>query len=60
MLAQARAKGVYRNLICCDLTVRIGHADASYDAGVCIGRLEEFNYMTELDRPGWPLVAAKR
>ena len=114
MLAQARAKGVYRNLICGDLTARIGLADASYDAGVCIGsmgaghvgaehvpellrplqrgaafvvimngmyyrtggfeaafrrleseglwcigRLEEFNYMTELDRPGWLLVATK-
>lgn len=25
-----------------------------------IHRLEEFNYMTELDRPGWLLVAAKQ
>jgi len=25
-----------------------------------IHRLEEFNYMTQLDRPGWLLVAEKR
>ena len=31
------------------------------DAGVWqIHKLEDFNYMTELDRPGWLLVASKR
>jgi len=115
MLHQARAKGVYRNLICADLTAKLALADASFAAATCIGsmgaghvgaaqvpellrplaagapfvivmngayytaggfdtafreleregawkilRLEEFNYMTELDRPGWLLVAEKR
>jgi hypothetical protein len=114
MLDQAREKGVYRNLVCGDLTRRIGLDDAIYDAGLCIGsmgaghvgaghvpellrplrqgglfiiimngmyyrsggfdtafrdmqeeglwlirRLEEFNYMTRLERPGWLLVAEK-
>ena len=115
MLARARAKGVYRNLVCVDLTHRIALDDAVYDAATCIGsmgagdvgaqqppellrplspgapfviimnatyyldggferafrqlekeglwrirRLEEFNYMSELNRPGWLLVAAKQ
>ncbi len=114
MLSQARAKGVYRNLLCADLTGTIALDDERYDAGCCIGsmgaghvgaehipellrplapgaifiiimngayyrsggfdrafqalqdagswqilKLEEFNYMTELDRPGWLLVASK-
>ena len=114
MLAQARAKRVYRNLLCGDLTASIALDDAVYDAALCIGsmgaghigaqhlpelirplrqggvfviimngmyyesggfeaafrqpetdglwrieRLEEFNYMTELERPGWLLVASK-
>ncbi len=114
MLAQARAKGVYRHLLCADLTAPIALDDAGYDAGCCIGsmgaghvgaehipellrplargavfviimngayyesggfdrafralqdagswqilKLEQFNYMTELDRPGWLLVARK-
>ena len=112
MLEQARAKQVYRNLLCVDLTARIPLQDHSYAAGLCIGsmgaghvgaqhvaemlrpirpggpfvitmngtyyesgefesafrqledaglwaitKLEEFNYMTELVRPGWLLVA---
>ena len=112
MLAQARAKQVYRNLMCGDLTASIALDDSVYDAALCIGsmgaghigaqhvpelirplrqggvfviimngtyyesggfeaafrqlesdglwhieRLEEFNYMTELERPGWLLVA---
>ncbi len=115
MLAQAREKGIYRNLIRGDLTARIELEDGSYDAATCIGsmgaghvgaehvaellrplkpggpivvimnsayylsggfegafrqlesdglwriqRLEEFNYMTELERPGWLLVAENR
>jgi len=115
MLARAREKGVYRSLLCGDLTDRIGLDDAIYDAATCIGsmgaghvgaqhlpellrplrpgapfviimnasyyfsggferafrqveneglwrihRLEEFNYMTELNRPGWLLVAARQ
>lgn len=114
MLQQARDKGVYRNLMCADLTEKLVLAEASYAAATCIGsmgaghvgaahvpellrplaagaplviimngayytaggfdaafrelendgawkilRLEEFNYMTELDRPGWLLVAEK-
>ncbi len=114
MLAQARAKDLYRNLFCGDLTAAIGLEDRVYDAAVCIGsmgaghvgaqhvpelirplksdgifivimngmyyetggfeqafrrleldgvwrisRLEQFNYMTELERPGWLLVAAR-
>lgn len=114
MLEQARAKGVYRNLLCADLTAGLALAEASYAAATCIGsmgaghvgaahvpellrplragapfvvimngayftaggfeaafrglesegawkilKLEEFNYMTELDRPGWLLVAEK-
>ncbi len=113
MLEQARAKAVYRNLFCADLTTEIALDDQVYDAGLCIGsmgaghigashvpelirplrkdgvfvvimngayydsggferafrgieheglwriqRLEKFNYMTELERPGWLLVAA--
>ncbi len=112
MLEQARAKGLYRHLMCADLTTRLALDDRVYDAGLCIGsmgaghiaashvpelirpirqngifvaimngayydsggferafrdlerdrlwriqRLEQFNYMTELDRPGWLLVA---
>ena len=115
MLARARAKGVYRNLVCGDLTAAIGLADGSYDAATCIGsmgaghvgaghvpellrplkrsaplvvimngayyesggfdtafrrmqddgiweidRLEPFNYMAALERPGWLLLARKR
>lgn len=114
MLAQARAKKVYRYLACGDLTAGIALADSSYDAATCIGsmgaghvgaehvcemlrplrggapfvvimngayydsggfeqafrnlerdgvwritRLEEFNYMTRLDRPGVLLAAEK-
>ncbi len=114
MLAQARAKNLYRNLLCGDLTDAIALGDEVYDAAVCIGsmgaghigaqhvpelirplknegifivimngmyyetggfeqafrgledngtwrirRLERFNYMTELDRPGWLLVASR-
>ncbi|MDJ0776634.1 MAG: class I SAM-dependent methyltransferase [Gammaproteobacteria bacterium] len=114
MLTQARAKGVYRSLLCADLTGPIALADATYGAACCIGsmgaghvaaehvpemlrplapggifvaimngayyesggfeqafralqdagswqirKLEQFNYMTELDRPGWLLVAQK-
>ncbi len=114
MLEQARAKGVYRHLLCADLTAPLALAGASYAAATCIGsmgaghvgaahvpellrplragapfvvimngayfmagefeaafrglesagawkilRLEEFNYMTELERPGWLLVAEK-
>jgi predicted TPR repeat methyltransferase len=114
MLEQARAKQVYRHLLCADLTARIPLDDASYAAGLCVGsmgaghvgaqhvpemlrplkagglfvltmndsyyqtgnfdkafrqmqddglwsiqKLEEFNYMTELVRPGWLLVAIK-
>ncbi|MDH3221739.1 MAG: class I SAM-dependent methyltransferase [Gammaproteobacteria bacterium] len=115
MLEQAREKGVYRNLVCADLTLEIAVADGIFEAGVCIGsmgaghvgarhvpgllrpirpgglfvivmngkyydsggfdrafakieadglwqirKLEEFNYMTRLERPGWLLVAEKR
>lgn len=115
MLEQARAKQVYRNLVCGDLTTRIELDDAIYDAATCIGsmgaghvgtqhlpellrplkaeglfiiilngayyisggfeqafrqlesdgswrirRLEEFNYMSQLERPGWLLVAEKQ
>ena len=114
MLEQARAKQVYRNLLCIDLTAPIPLDDECYDAGLCIGslgaghvgaehvaemlrpvrtgglfvltmngtyydsgdfervfrrmeadglwsidKLEEFNYMTELVRPGWLLVATR-
>ena len=114
MLARARAKNLYRNLFCGDLTAAIALDDRVYDAAVCIGsmgaghigarhvpelirplksdgifiaimngkyydtggfeqafrgleddgiwrihRLEQFNYMTELDRPGWLLVASR-
>lgn len=115
MLEQARAKVVYRDLICADLTASLDIASDRYDAGCCIGsmgaghvgaehvpelmrpikkdglfvvilngvyyqtggfetafreleaegvwrieKLESFNYMTELDRPGWLLAAVKR
>ena len=115
MLEQARAKQVYRNLQCIDLTARIPLEDNCYAAGLCVGslgaghvgaqhvaemlrpikrdglfvltmngsyfesgnfeqtfwqmqddglwsilKLEEFNYMTELVRPGWLLVAVKQ
>ena len=115
MLEQARAKQVYRNLLCADLTVRIPLAEGAYAAGLCIGslgaghvgaqhvvemlrpirrggqfvltmngtfyhsggfeqtfqqmqddglwsiiKLEEFNYVTEMVRPGWLLVAVKQ
>jgi SAM-dependent methyltransferase len=115
MLEQARAKQVYRHLLCADLTARIPLEDESYAAGLCIGsmgaghvgaqhvpellrpirrgglfvltmnggyyqsggfgqafrqmqddglwsihKLEEFNYMTKLVRPGWLLVATKQ
>ena len=114
MLEQARAKQVYRRLLCADLTARIPLDDASYEAGLCVGsmgaghvaaqhvpemlrpiqqgglfviimngtyfcsggfeqafqkmqddglwsiqKLEEFNYMTRLVRPGWLLLASK-
>ncbi len=115
MLEQARAKQVYRHLLCVDLTARIALDDETYAAGLCVGslgaghvgahhvaemlrpirrgglfvltmngtyyqsgefeqvfrqmqddglwsihKLEEFNYMTELERPGWLLVAVKQ
>ena len=115
MLAQARDKGVYRNLLCADLTGPVALADEVYAAATCIGsmgaghigtehvpellrplspggllvvimngayyeaggfeekfrqleregrwcihRLEELNYMTELTRPGWLLLAEKQ
>jgi SAM-dependent methyltransferase len=115
MLEQARAKQVYRNLLCADLTARIPLEDDCYGAGLCVGslgaghvgaqhvaemlrpirsdgllvltmngsyyqsgnfeqtfrqmqddglwsivKLEEFNYMTRLVRPGWLLVAVKQ
>jgi SAM-dependent methyltransferase len=115
MLEQARAKQVYRNLLCADLTARVPLEDDCYGAGLCVGslgaghvgaqhvtemlrpiscdglfvltmnggyfesgnfeqtfwqmqddglwsilKLEEFNYMTELVRPGWLLVAVKQ
>jgi SAM-dependent methyltransferase len=115
MLEQARAKQVYRHLLCADLTAHIPLDDESYAAGLCVGsmgaghvgaqhvpemlrpirrgglfvltmngsyyhsgnfdkafqqmqddglwsihKLEEFNYMTELVRPGWLLVAVKQ
>ena len=115
MLEQARAKQIYRHLLCADLTARIPLEDESYAAGLCVGslgaghvgaqhlpemlrpvrrgglfvltmngtyyqsgnfeqafrqmqddglwtiqKLEEFNYMTELERPGWLLVAVKQ
>jgi predicted TPR repeat methyltransferase len=115
MLEQARAKQIYRNLLCADLTARIPLDDDCYAAGLCVGslgaghvgavhvaemlrpirrggqfvltmngtyyhsggfeqtfqqmqddglwsiiKLEEFNYMTELVRPGWLLVAVKQ
>ena len=114
MLEQARAKGVYRKLLCADLTAKLELDEGSYGAATCIGsmgaghvgaaqvpglllplsagapfivimngayysaggfdaafreleiagawkilRLEELNYMTELERPGWLLVAEK-
>lgn len=115
MLEQARAKQVYRNLFCADLTERIALEDDSYAAGLCVGsmgaghvgaqhvpemlrpirrggpfiiimngayfhsgsfeqafrqmqddglwtiqKLVEINYMTELVRPGWLLLASKQ
>jgi SAM-dependent methyltransferase len=115
MLEQARAKKVYRHLLCADLTARIPLDDESYAAGLCVGslgaghvgaqhlaemlrpirrggpfviimngtyfhtggfekafhkmqddglwtiqKLEEINYMTELVRPGWLLLASKQ
>jgi len=115
MLEQARAKQVYRHLLCADLTARIPLDDECYAAGLCVGslgaghvgaqhvpemlrpikagglfvltmngtyyrtgdfeqafrrmqddglwsiqKLEEFNYMTELVRPGWLLVAVRQ
>lgn len=115
MLERARAKQVYRNLFCADLTARIPLDDGCYAAGLCVGslgaghvgaqhvpemlrpirpgglfvltmngsyyqsgdfeqtfrqmqddglwsiiKLDEFNYMTELVRPGWLLVAIKQ
>jgi SAM-dependent methyltransferase len=115
MLGQARAKQIYRNLLCADLTARIPLDDDCYVAGLCVGslgaghvgaqhvpemlrpirrgglfvltlngsfyqsgsfeptfqqmqddglwsiiKLEEFNYMTELVRPGWLLVAVRQ
>ena len=114
MLGQAREKGVYRHLLCGDLTTQITLDDAIYDVAICVGSmgaghvgaqhvpellrplksgglfiitinsmhfapegfeqafrqlentglwkillLEEFNYMTRLDRPGWLLLAEK-
>ena len=114
MLAQARAKEVYRSLLCGDLTTQIELEDSVYDVAICVGSmgaghvgaqhvpellrplragglfiitvnsmhfapegfeqafrrlentdlwhillLEEFNYMTQLDRPGWLLLAEK-
>ena len=114
MLGQAREKGVYRNLVCGDLTTHIAFDDAIYDVAICVGSmgaghvgaqhvpellrplksgglfiitinsmhfapegfehafrqlediglwriliLEEFNYMTQLDRPGWLVLAEK-
>lgn len=114
MLAQARAKAAYRDLVCADLTAPLALADARFDAACCVGsmgaghvgaqhvpellrplkpgavfviiinamhyapegfeqafrrmeqdglwrilRLEPFNYMTELERPGWLLVAQR-
>lgn len=115
MLARARSKNVYRQLLCADLTATIPLADASYAAGCCIGsmgaghigaehaaemlrpirsggllvvilndkyyragdfdgtfrrmeadglwrirKLETFNYMSRLERPGWLLTAQRR
>jgi SAM-dependent methyltransferase len=115
MLEQARAKRVYRHLMCADLTARIPFEDERYAAGLCVGsmgaghvgarhvaemlrpvrrgglfvvtmngayyrsggfepaflqmqdeglwsiqKLEEFNYMTEMVRPGMLLVASRR
>jgi SAM-dependent methyltransferase len=115
MLKRARAKQVYRNLFCADLTAQIPLDDSCYAAGLCVGslgaghvgaqhvpemlrpvrpgglfvltmngsyyqsgdfeqtfrqmqndglwsiiKLDEFNYMTELVRPGWLLVAVKQ
>ena len=114
MLGQAHEKGVYRNLLCGDLTAQIALDDAIYDVAICVGSmgaghvgaqhvpellrplksgglfiitinsmhftpegfeqafrqlentglwqilmLEEFNYMTQLDRPGWLVLAEK-
>ena len=114
MLGQARDKGIYRNLVCGDLTTQIPLDDAIYDVAICVGSmgaghvgaqhvpellrplksgglfiitinsmhfapegfeqafrhlentglwqvliLEEFNYMTQLDRPGWLVLAEK-
>jgi len=114
MLGQACDKGVYRNLLCGDLTTQIALDDAIYDVAICVGSmgaghvgaehvpellrplksgglfiitinsmhfapegferafrqlentgqwqillLEEFNYMTQLDRPGWLVLAEK-
>ena len=114
MLGRARVKGVYRNLVCGDLTTQVALDDAIYDVAICVGSmgaghvgaqhvpellrplkaggmfiitinsmhfapegfdqafsqlenagfwqiliLEELNYMTHLDRPGWLLLAEK-
>ena len=114
MLKRAGDKGVYRNLICRDLTARLELEDSVYDVAICVGSmgaghvgaehvaellrplrsgglfiitinnmhfapegfeqafrylqdcgmwevvlLEEFNYMTQLERPGWLLLAKK-
>jgi predicted TPR repeat methyltransferase len=114
MLGQAREKGVYRNLVCGDLTTQIALDDAVYDVAICVGAmgaghvgaqhvpellrplksgglfiitinsmhfapegfeqafrqledaglwqirmLEQFNYMMQLDRPGWLVLAEK-
>jgi predicted TPR repeat methyltransferase len=115
MLERAREKGLYRNLLCGDLTAQIALDDAVYDVAVCVGSmgaghvgarhvpemlrplkagglfvitinsmhfapegfeqaftqlediglwrihmLEQFNYMTQLDRPGWLVLAEKQ
>lgn len=39
MLERARAKAVYRNLVCGDLTAQIALLDAVYDVAICVGSM---------------------
>lgn len=63
MLQEAKKKGVYQNLVRADLTVRIGLADASYEAAICVNafgnghlRPEHLGEMIRTVQEGGPIV----
>lgn len=64
MLAQARARDIYRNLTQADLTGRLEFSDDTYDAVICVGTLtdghvgpEAFDEFVRVVRPGGVVVA---